>query len=636
MTLNAIYISNYGGDGAYCLINMKKISKLLVLLILAIACTVLFTGCNSTAKNVKIKTEMNTTTAFNGKRVTTCVFPNKLISTDEKEKNLESVIKSFVPDSMTYVKEIVDEGIQYTFTIEFTSKDDYISKIKTVIGREPAVMFVLSDTILAKGWRFLEDFDTVDLLRWIPEGLESRGIDDIKLVADVQSTMVNMEGTLEKSGSTIDINKMKGYAVKGVSVETTNYKNYVYDRKIKMIFPQDTFDKIGNELKAYLKERTRDDCEYATWTKEGNYQSYEVYYKNMTIYELTEYTNLMFDSIDGTAEYGDSTNSSTALAEQLTFKEKLNLLCYVGENGRNLEIEYKYTVVGNTTYGEGSVYKQGEWNACGKWQDGIYTMKTNDSSLYISIPDGTQYEIEALYITLESQGNDKFMRVMDFIYDADTGEKGLAYAYKYFKDRDVDVEKLKSDPFMICRVRHSGSSKKLSGQLGNLFGGGNYVSYSTTDNALSIVNTTQYNENINISYMLTGKNAQVPIVYTVYEKGSESIRSLEATSENYEAKGKQKEDNRNQVTVNLKSGDSQISFTGVVPNGLGIFVYCLIGFMMIAAALFIIINNVKKNKMKKPAPVTATANTKNANKKKFTVANKNKSLPAPKQIKPKE
>lgn len=528
----------------------------------------------------------------------TCTFPNKLISTDEKEKNLESTVKSFIPDSMKYVKEVTDEGIQYTFTVSFASKAEYEANLKTILNREPSVMFVTSNTILAKGWRFLEDFDTTDLLKWLPEGLNSRGIDDIILEPEVESTMVNMDGTLEKSGSTVDINKMEGYAVKGVTIETTNYKNYTYDRKIKMVFPKDTMDKIGADLKEYLNERTAS-CEYATWTQEGNYQCYEVLFKGITIYQVADNMNLLFDSVDGTAEYGDSTNSSTALAEQLTFKEKFNLLCYVGENGKNPEITYKYTVDGNTTYGEGSLYKQGEWKSYGKWKDGIYTMNTDDSSVYISIPDGTQYEIEALYITLQAEGNDRFVRTMDFIYDADTGSDGLDYAYKYFKAHDVDAEKLKSDPYMVCRIVHSGSSKKLSGKLGNLFGGGNYISYTATDDALSIINKTKFIENLNISYMLTGKNAEVPIVYTVCEKGSESIRSLEAVSDNYKGIGKQKEDNVTQTAVNLNSGDSEISFTGVVPNGLGIFVYCLISFIMIAAAVFIIIANINKYKRRK-------------------------------------
>lgn len=528
----------------------------------------------------------------------TCTFPNKLISTDEKEKNLESTVKSFIPDSMKYVKEVTDEGIQYTFTVSFASKAEYEANLKTILNREPSVMFVTSNTILAKGWRFLEDFDTTDLLKWLPEGLNSRGIDDIILEPEVESTMVNMDGTLEKSGSTVDINKMEGYAVKGVTIETTNYKNYTYDRKIKMVFPKDTMDKIGADLKEYLNERTAS-CEYATWTQEGNYRCYEVLFKGITIYQVADNMNLLFDSVDGTAEYGDSTNSSTALAEQLTFKEKFNLLCYVGENGKNPEITYKYTVNGNTTYGEGSLYKQGEWKSYGKWKDGIYTMNTDDSSVYISIPDGTQYEIEALYITLQAEGNDRFVRTMDFIYDADTGSDGLDYAYKYFKAHDVDAEKLKSDPYMVCRIVHSGSSKKLSGKLGNLFGGGNYISYTATDDALSIINKTKFIENLNISYMLTGKNAEVPIVYTVCEKGSESIRSLEAVSDNYKGIGKQKEDNVTQTAVNLNSGDSEISFTGVVPNGLGIFVYCLISFIMIAAAVFIIIANINKYKRRK-------------------------------------
>lgn len=573
--------------------NMKRYLKYTAILLVIILTAITFTGCNSSSKKVKIKTVMNMTSAFIGERVTTCTFPNKLISTDEKEKNLESTVKAFIPDSMSYVKEATDEGIQYTFTVSFTSKAEYESQIKTVLNREPSVMFVTSNTILAKGWRFLEDFDTVDLLAWLPEGLSNKGIDNIILEPEIESTMVNMDGTLEKSESTIDINKMEGYAVKGVTIETTNYKNYTYDRKVKMIFPKSTMDKIGDDLKEYLKERTAE-CEYATWTQEGNYQCYEVLFKGITIYQVADNMNLLFDSIDGTAEYGDSTNSSTALAEQLTFKEKFNLLCYVGENGNNPEITYKYTVDGSTTYGEGSLYKQGEWKSFGKWNDGIYSMTTNDSSVYISIPDGTQYEIEAIYITLQAEGDDSFVRTMDFIYDADTGAAGLDYAYKYFRAHDVDVEKLKSDPYMVCRIIHSGSSTKLSNKLGNLFGGGNYISYTTTEEVISIVNETQFVENINISYMLTGKNATVPIVYTVCEKGSESIRSLEAVSDNYKAAGKQKENNITQTMVQLKSGDTRVSFTGVVPNSLGIFVYVLISAIMIATAVLIIFANVKK------------------------------------------
>ena len=75
---------------------------------------------------------------------------------------------------MTYGKQEKDSQIQYIFTLEFTSHEDYQKKLEALMGSAPYGVFSHTDSIFFKGTRIYEDFDSAALFAWMFEEPEEK------------------------------------------------------------------------------------------------------------------------------------------------------------------------------------------------------------------------------------------------------------------------------------------------------------------------------------------------------------------------------------------------------------------------------------------------------------------------------
>lgn len=132
------------------------------------------------------------------------------------------------------------------------------------------------------------------------------------------------------------------------------------------------------------------------------------------------------------------------MAEQLVFEERVNLLSFVSDSDENVVMNYSYTLPEETTHGEGVELNSGEWTTCGEWANSTYKLSDANGVYDIRVPDGMQYAIKGINIVLTSLENNAFKRVVDFVYDRNTGEKGLDYAYNFWRIRVLQFLKSQS------------------------------------------------------------------------------------------------------------------------------------------------------------------------------------------------
>lgn len=574
----------------------RKIISVLLLLLIAMP-ILTFYGCGE--KTFEYESMLKLDKQFKGVRTITLNSGTALITNSDTRAKFNEIISEYCP-SVLQREEVENNGsLKYIFTLTFESKSDYLSKLSVITDRQVQATLVHPNSELAKGWHFVEDFKTDDIFSWLKNGIDEKKYNDLQFDLSCVSNVINMDGDIQScKGDNTEVNAVKGYAVTGLFIETTNNKKDNYDRKFTLSVPQKTYEEMGDKLISVMKKRTLDSAAYSGWTQQGNNQEYQIVYNGLSLSELQKATALFLDCDTVSLYYGDQNNSSTPLAEQLVFEENINTLSFVPKEDSKVDLSYKYSLPLKTTHGEGVQLKDGVWTKTGEWVDGIFSLKSGDSVYDIRIPDGIQYEIKGINVTLESYDDDNFTRCLDFVYSAVNGQEGRDYAYDFLNKKGVSVTRMKSDDGVICRITSKGTAKKISEEINKLFGGGNSLSYSQYTDSMSVVTNVAFTDEINISYMLTGKNKDVPLVYTLYTKGNESVSGFSGvTSDGSGDISSLDIDKVNGYVLHLKGGETTVKYTATLPYPQGVVIYCVCAFFMVMlTALLIFVFN-KRSKM---------------------------------------
>lgn len=549
--------------------------KAALLMALCIIIMLLISGCGETEMQVESMIKLDSD--FNGERTVVCSFGDDYVNNDVKSQQLESVIKDGCPKNMSYTQEKTDTLYKFTFSIKFKSLADYKNKIKNILGRDVSVVLSTPNSELAKGWCYSEDFDSLALLEWFTNEVDNKGYKDLKVNLRSVSNIVNYKGELANSESSkMFVNNVQGNPVNAVTIETVNNKDDSYDRTLVLSVPQSTYDKMGGKLLNIMKDRTDDLAAYSGWSQQGNNQEYQVLYKNINLKNLIRVTNLFLDCTGGDVYYGDENNSSTPLAEQLVFEENVNLLSFVSQQDKSIAFNYKYSLPMKTTYGQGVVFNNGTWDKQGDWIDGVYTLNSENKVYDIRIPDGMQYTIKGIDVNLITYDNDSFLRTFDFLYDSGSGVEGMNYAYNFLKSKGLEVTKDTTGEDLVCRITSKGTAKEISKELGNLFGGGNYFTYTRTTSTMAVVTDITVEDSINIGYMLTGENNDVPFNYTAESQGNENINQINGENNTSKEAPKITALEGGKFKAELTGGDNLITYSSTVPYVSGVAVYCII------------------------------------------------------------
>lgn len=554
--------------------SIKKIFKLLIVMIITVFMACIMSGCIKT--DTQVENLMKITEDFVGERVVTLVFDKYFTQDLNKQYRLEEIIKESCPKNMTYRTETRNDFYQCVFVMSFSSLDEYKTKVASIIGRQIAVAYGYTDNVLAKGTFYKEDYDGMELIHWLEEYLYEIGEKNVQLSMASTSNVVQYNNEVFSSKtSTLNTTTVKGQGVNSVTIDTINYKNTTFDRTLTISLPKSVYKNLGEDLQNLMKSRVGEGGQ-ATWQEKDGYMDFSVKYKKITIEKLQDITKLFLGCANGTVYYGDQNQGSTPLAEQLVFQEKINLLCFVSNSKGNVTLNYNYTLPKETTHGKGVELNNGEWQTSGQWSGNTYKISDKNGVYNIRIPDGMQYSIKGIDINLIALGKENFKRVVDIVYDRNTGEKGLNYAYSFLASKGIAVSKETNSQGLACRITQSGTADQLNNTVGKLFGSGNSFTATSHTNDLSVVTDIKVTDTVNISHMLTDINANIPINYKISSECNESVRSVNVIDKATKATVESKTNSDLSYTFAVNGGNFQMDYNATVPYYNGVILYCII------------------------------------------------------------
>lgn len=559
---------------------MKKTLSLFIAIIMLIPLLTL-TGCG--VDEVEVESTLTIDSDFSGQRSIVLKFPRNIKIDSFKDKLLENnPFKDSKTSKFEYIG-VEEDGYTFVMDIVFSSRDDYLSQVQTLINHDVTSYLSVTDTVLTQGIRVVEDFDVSELIGWIV-ALSEEDENLKKVEYSYSKNVVSFDDKEYKTGTTVDISTRDGYPINSITIETTNLKSGRYDRTITFSIPNQTYMGQSEKIEEYFMSNTMPVAHYCDFTSVGSSWEYKVIYKDLSLEIMSLYTSKLLDSDYSDIYYGDKNNNSTPLSEGLVFEESLDTFSFINADGECVDLVYKYSLPVNTTHGEGKVYTCGSWNHDGAWKDGVYTLVVDSDSMTVRVPDGIQYSINGIRFNLEVVGKDNFVRTTEFLYSKTQGYDGMAFAKEYFERKGAKVETDEDKDNMICRVVCSGTSEQISTQLETYFGSGNSMSYELSDKFFSLSEKTLFTESIDLSHILNSSNASRPMTYTVSSDSGEEIHSL-YSSDSMPVVSKDAE----VLTINIGGGRGSVSYNGNIPKTWSIVIYCFIAVAMLLITIYVIV-----------------------------------------------
>ena len=562
--------------------KVKLIVKMAMIVVVILITATGISGCSQSKTTLESVTKINNS-EFVGEKIITVNFGEEFSKNENKRKNVEDIIKDKCPPILSCRSECSDTNYRCVFVMSFSSLEDYKEKVASIIGKQISVAHGHTNTALSKGTYYREDYDCIRLTDWLVNALDEKGYGDYLSEIQLASNMIEYNKTVLQSEDTVTYaTTVTGEPVHGISINTQNHKDGTFDRTISIAFPKSTYISMGVALENIMSSRIDAKLSSTEWKDNGEYMDFSVKYKQITLEKMEELTKRFLECENTTIYYGDQNHSSTPLAEQLVFEEQIHVLSFVPDTENTLQLSYTYELPSETTHGEGVELVDGEWQNNGNWLKNTYRLNSSQEIYDIRIPDGMQFTINGMNIRLTSLSEDRFRRETEFVFDRNTGEKGLDYAYNFLYNLGVNVTKENTFDGAICRITNEGNVNDISNALSDIFGSGNYFEYTKHTGNLSVVTSINAVDHVNITHMLTGANAHISINYTVQSESNQYIKTMKITdNSNNNASPDIKSNKDKSRSATVESGNFAVNYFATVPYEKGVTLYYIIGVLMV-------------------------------------------------------
>lgn len=312
---------------------MKRIKKYAALLLAVIIAFASLTGCSGSGATITTKMKVNKD--FAGKRVIEVFIPKSSLDeyVDGGLKALKSTATKKLPKQMTLASKSKDDGATLTFTVAFTSLDDYNAKVKKIIGAGsneklvPEISYENLNTYFKKGVYFKENFTSADLLQWYFDAIEKA-----KIISQSQSnwytmgeTALSIGGTKYDTGSTMSVDKRELCCLDRIDVET--FVNYDGSYKRVIVFDTNestvkTLADKGCVLKDYLSALVAKGDKFEDTSPEGDY-TYTITLNAKNAEELIKKTDAVLQTKNSFAIATEIDKERLGMAK-VTLSEKLD------------------------------------------------------------------------------------------------------------------------------------------------------------------------------------------------------------------------------------------------------------------------------------------------------------------------
>ena len=569
---------------------MKKLISLITAAALIALTAITLSGCDT--PKVRVESTLDISSAFSGSRAVTIKYPLSVDIDSIKDTVISDSPASEVSGAAFEYKGVEEDGYYFELVFTFGNREEYEEEVTAVIGRPASSLLSTKNTVLTKGTRMAENFDTSDLIKWMTRITAAEpSTKDLTFDYSVNNVVIGSQKF--STGSTVNVNEVEGSTVNHISIRTSNDKAGHYDRTVVFSIPDKEYISSKDEFESYFLTNTAPAAKYYGWSAEGANMLYTVIYEGLNISELAEYTSMLLDTDSVEISYEDRDNSSTPLSEGLAFEESLDTFSFIGPEKGSPTLIYTYNLPTNTIHGDGAVFTDGRWNGAGKWEEGVYKLELSEGAVQLRIPDGIQYSINGVDFLLESLGGERFKRTTSFLYSKTDGYDGMTYAESFFKKKGVVTTTSEDEDNLICSVVTEGTANEITAELVKLFGSGNFMAYRKTTGPFALSTKTNLTDYISLGSILNSSNANRPMRYYVSSSGEENIVTLSIDGTEIAYNGKDK------TPLSITGGNATVEYRGNIPIMSHIVIYIVGGCLLLLITILIAYLMLRRSRPKK-------------------------------------
>ncbi len=414
---------------------MKTQKKLWFLVFVTLIILLCGTGCGA-----KISTSLNIDNHFSGKRVITCV-----VSKSDAEGNFEGGIASIdtivnekCPESMMHEKTEDESSVTYTFSLEFSSFEDYKAKVEALLGRTSEMEFHQPDSVFSSGISLKEDFDSRDLLNWFKAVVEENKLmSDISNLWELGSTKVVYVEEEISTGGKIQFDRVESNPISNIQIETSGADESLV-RTVFFDMPAKARDDKKEQVDAYMASLVPTDGT-GTWETLENGYRFVITFSADSADTLTANMKVIFGE---TYLCEETIDDSDPFVTVKTKSESFDVYQFGNTSRNNLRVNYIYNIEEKENRTIGDVDSEG-------WVD-------NNQYLYDEYTDTVYVKFFVRDITKAKDAKVNFIsdtEKMDAIVDiyfAEGQEEAAKKAATYYGSLWEDVT-AEADG-VICRI----------------------------------------------------------------------------------------------------------------------------------------------------------------------------------------
>ena len=195
-------------------------------------------------------------------------------------------------------------------------------------------------------------------------------------------------------------------------------------------------------------------------------------------------------------------------------------------------------------------------------------------------------------------------KAVTFSYDIATGgNEAVNYALSYFKRKDISAEHAVEGGKNTCTVKFIGTPEEVSKLFADIFGSENKTTFKEYIPTMTLRTMKQFNDNIDLSKIITGKNNDTPINYSIKTNSGDILKKFSAEYESSDDDSKKTitaDISNGQDSIRLESAHADISFDVSSLNVADIIAMCILSAVIITGGI-IAVFIIKKKKSYIPA-----------------------------------
>lgn len=509
---------------------MKKRFYGLLIMIAAVLC---LGGCGS--RQVDVQTTLTWKADGSGSRQILLTIPSSDFSAvfGEGRQNVEKEISAACPKSLNWERAETDDGYTYTFTLPFSSQDEYRQKVETIIGEAAEISMEQPDSVFASGVRYQENFTSMDLLSWLLTTLEKNGyVEKGKAAGLFQESRVRIKiggKEYEQKGGAVRLDSLVETPVERIDILTHYLQNKRCSRQVLFTFSNASMAKNGDAIRSYMERRTPEGAQ-ARWSTKEDSQICTVSVEKVNASALNQFMGKLFDGSESFVNIlPNRQEKDTVFDSTFDWSELLDVSAYSSDPDAGVAVGYYVQwedgmSVSVSRQNAEKAYSLQESERYGGYQT---VFEKEISSISLQTHAQATYVIDQIDASTVLKGKQSISRTVALHFQAVPDEEDQMIICNKLRKRAGDYAEItdssQEDGFVIT-IRQEGNADWLNEGMRAIYDLPGQLSYRREGDLLSIWHTGTFSDLIDLTRFIENDPLQTKLNYRLEFPFGESIR----------------------------------------------------------------------------------------------------------------